>query len=500
MSKMKSLVKDTAIYGLSSILGRFLNWCLVPIYTFVLKDPSEYGIVTNLYAWTAFVVVILTYGMETGFFRFINKSADTSNKVYSTSLTILGFTSTIFAIISIVFAQPLANAIEIGNHPEYIWMLGIVVSMDAFGAIPFAYLRYKNKPIKFAALKFFMIFVNIAFNLFFLITCPWLNKVNPGLISWFYNPDYGVGYIVVANLISTGAVTLAQIPDMLEARFDFDKTMLKQMLKYSFPLLILGIAGVMNQSVDKIIFPKIYPDINEGMRLLGIYGACSKISLVMWMFTQAFRFAYEPFVFAHQKSENSEQAYADAMKYFVIFSLIIFLGMQFYIDALKVIIDKSYWEGFGVVPIILMSYVFQGIYFNLSVWYKLTDKTMYGAYFSVLGAIITVVYLIVFVPSNSTLNGGYMAAAWSSFWCYLIIMLISYFYGQKYFPIKYELKRIGWYFLITVVLFFINQYFQTPYTVLNYSLRSIVLIGFIYYILKKEKLNEKIPVLNKVIK
>lgn len=498
MSKMKSLVKDTAIYGLSSIVGRFLNWCLVPIYTFVLKDPSEYGIVTNLYAWTAFVVVILTYGMETGFFRFINKSKETANKVYSTSLISLFTTSVLFIALCFAFKQSIANAIDLGNHTEYIWMMGVIVAIDAFGSIPFAYLRYKSRPIKFAVLKIFMIAVNIIFNLFFLITCPWLNKIHPEWISWFYNPDYGVGYIVIANLISTSAVMLAQIPDILEAHFEFDKDLLKQMLRYSFPLLILGIAGVMNQSVDKILFPKVYPDVNEGMRLLGIYGACSKISLVMWMFTQAFRFAYEPFVFAQQKAKDSKKAYSDAMKYFVIFSLIIFLGMQFYIDALKIIISKNYWEGFAVVPIILMSYVFQGIYFNLSIWYKLTDKTMYGAYFSILGAIITVIILVIFVPIKNPYYGGYMGAAWSSFFCYLIIMIISYFYGQKYFPIKYELKRIGWYYLITVILYFLNEWLSTPYVALNYVLRTLVLVGFIYYILKKENLLQRIPYLKKI--
>ena len=498
---MKSLAKDTAIYGVSSILGRFLNWCLVPMYTFTLKNPAEYGIITNLYAWTAFIVVILTYGMETGFFRFINKDKETANKVYSTSLICLGFSSLLFVILCYFFDKSFATSIDIGNHPEYIWMLGIIIAMDAFGTIPFAYLRYKNRPIKFAGLKLVMIAVNIIFNIFFLITCPWLHRINPGLISWFYNPDYGVGYILVANLISTGVVTLALLPDILEAKYEFDKALLKQMLKYSFPLLILSIAGVMNQSIDKILLPKVYPDVKEGMRLLGIYGACSKISLVLWMFTQAFRYAYEPYFFAHAKDKNSKTAYADAMKYFVIFSLIIFLGMEYYIDILKHIIEKSYWEGFKVVPIILMSYVFQGVFFNLSIWYKLTDKTMYGAYFSVLGAIITVIIIVVFVPYKTS-YGGYMAAAWAGFFCYLIIMLVSYFVGQKHFPIKYELKRIGWYFLLTLILYFIFLWdkVDTHNVMLNYAIRTVILLGFIIYIVKKEKLLERIPFFKKLSK
>jgi O-antigen/teichoic acid export membrane protein len=237
------------------------------------------------------------------------------------------------------------------------------------------------------------------------------------------------------------------------------------------------------------------------MRLLGIYGACSKISLVLWMFTQAFRFAYEPFVFAHQEKSDSKLAYANAMKYFIIFSLIIFLGMEFYIDALKLIINKNYWEGFSVVPIILMSYVFQGIYFNLSFWYKLTDKTMYGAYFSTLGAIITVVIIVVFVPYKSPVYGGYMAAAWASFICYFVMMVISYIYGQKYFPVQYELKRIGWYFILAVLLFFIFTWdkMTTHVPSIDYSIKTIVFLGFIYYLLWKEMLLDKIPILNKYL-
>lgn len=481
MSKMKSLAKDTAIYGASSIIGKFLNWLLVPLYTIVLKDPGEYGIVTNLYAWTALLLVILTYGMETGFFRFVNKNSDTANKVYSTSLIAVGTTSLLFAILCYIFSQPIANGMDYPQYPEFIWILGIVVAMDAFGSIPFAYLRYKSRPIKFAGLKLLMIFTNIVFNLFFLVVCPWIYAKNPQLIDWFFNPNYGVGYIIVSNFISTTIVTLAMLPEILEASFDVDLPLMKNMLAYSFPLLILGIAGIMNQTIDKIIFTMVYPDQAEGLRQLGIYGACYKVAMVMMMFTQAFRFAYEPFVFAQKKDQESKESYSDAMKYFVIFSFIIFIGMSYYIDILKYIIAPSYWEGLRVVPIVLASFIFQGIFFNLSLWYKLTDKTKYGAYFSILGALITIAINALFIP-----RFGYMASAWAAFICYFVIMLLSYIYGQKYFPIDYKLKKLGVYSLITGILYIVGEFATTSYSIINYGIKTILLLIFIAYILRTD--------------
>ena len=291
MAGLKQLAKETAIYGLSSIVGKFLNWCLVPLYSYVLADASEYGIVTNLYAWTALVIIILTYGMETGFFRFVNEDKESTpsalgarppktggqypqpNRVYSTTLTSLAVTSTVFAVLCLLFQQNVADAMGYGAHPEFIAMLGVAVAMDAFDSIPFSYLRYKNRPLTFAALKLFMIFMNIACNLFFLVGCPLIMDWKPELIDWFYNPSYGVGYIFVSNVISTASVTLALLPFVFVGKWTFDWSLLKRMLRYSLPLLLLGIAGIMNQTVDKIIFPMVYPDAEEGMRQLGIYGA-----------------------------------------------------------------------------------------------------------------------------------------------------------------------------------------------------------------------------------
>jgi O-antigen/teichoic acid export membrane protein len=490
--QMKSLAKDTAIYGISSIVGKFLNWLLVPLYTYVLESSSEYGIVTNLYAWTAFLLVILTYGMETGFFRFANKNKEEADKVYSTTLTSVGFTSLLFAICCVIFSRPIAGAMGYADHPEFITMLAIVVAMDAFGSIPFAYLRFKNYPIKFAALKLLMIFSNILFNIFFLVVCPWIASKNPQLIDWFYNPGYGVGYVFVSNLLSTTLVTLVLLAYVVKVKFDFDKDLLKKMLRYSLPLLVLGIAGIMNQTLDKIIFPFLFEDKAEASAQLGIYGACFKIAMVMMMFTQAFRYAYEPFIFAQHKEKDSTAAYADAMKYFIIFSFLIFLGMVFYLDIMKYIIRSDYWEGLRVVPIVLFSYIFQGVFFNLSLWYKLTDQTMYGAWFSILGCIITIVINVTFVPVY-----GYMASAWAAFACYFTMMVVSYYFGQKNMPINYDLKRIGIYTIAALALYALSFLVGADCNKLLYYGYRTILLGLFILLMLKLDLKDLIPSIKK---
>lgn len=492
---MRNLAKETAIYGISSILGKFLNWLLVPLYTYVLTGSADYGVVANLYAWTALLLVVLTYGMETGFFRFANKHPEISARVYGNTIISVGFTSLIFAVLCVVFAQPIADLLGYSSNPEYIAMLGVVVAMDAFGSIPFAYLRFKSRPIKFAALKLLMIFTNIIFNIFFLVVCPWLMEKAPGLIDWFYNPHYGVGYVFIANVIQTVVVTVALLPDVFKAEFKFDFSLLKQILRYSLPLLVLGIAGIMNQTLDKIIFPFLREDPELAKSELGIYSACFKISMVMMMFTQAFRYAYEPFIFAQHKDKNSKEAYADAMKFFIIFSLLIFLGMVFYLDIFKYIIQRDYWAGLEVIPIVLSSYIFQGIFFNLSLWYKLTDKTMYGAWFSVIGAVITIAINVVFVPEFS-----YKASAWAAFACYFVMMLLSYFYGQKHMPINYNMKSIGIYTALAVGLYLISLLINTPFVLLNMVLKTGLLAIFIIYFVRKDLPLNRIPLVKKFIK
>ena len=448
-NSMKILAKETAIYGLSSIIGKFLNWLLVPLYTYVLAQQSDYGIVTNLYAWTALLLVILTYGMETGFFRFANKEGAHPNTVYVTAMVSLFTTSLLFAVLCCVFCRPIAAALGYPDHSEFIALLSVVVAMDAFACIPFAYLRYKRRPLQFAALKLLFVFLNILLNLFFLVLCPKIQDA--AWVSPWYNPDYGVGYVFVANILATGIQTLCLLPYILEplrGRVEplFSFPLLKAMLRYSLPLLVLGVCGIMNQTLDRILFPFLYTAA-DAQAQLGIYGACFKVAMVMMMFTQAFRYAYEPFVFAKHKDKQSVEAYADAMKYYILCSYLILLGMVFYLDLLKYIIAPTYWEGLKIVPVVLWAYIFQGVYFNLSFWYKLTDKTQYGAYFSLVGVVITFVLQVIFVPRI-----GYMASAASSSVCYFAIMLLSYFVGRKYLTVPYDFKKIGTYTLITLLL------------------------------------------------
>ncbi len=452
---MKILAKETAIYGVSSIVGKFLNWMLVPLYTYVLQQQSDYGIVTNLYAWTALLLVILTYGMETGFFRFVNKEGEDPRAVYSTSLIALFTTSLLFAVVCIVWQAPIASALGYPTHSEFIALLGTTVAIDAFASIPFAYLRYKKHPLQFAGLKLLFVFLNIALNIFFLVICPKIQDW--AMISSWYNPNYGVGYVFVANILATAIQTVCLLPAVGEGFKSsgvqefrssgvFSWNLLKQMLRYSLPLLVLGVCGIMNQTLDRILFPFFYNGA-DAQAQLGIYGACFKVAMVMMMFTQAFRYAYEPFVFAKHKDKQSVAAYADAMKYYIIFSYMILLGMIFYLDLLKFIIAPSYWEGLKVVPVVLWTYIFQGVYFNLSFWYKLTDKTQWGAYFSIIGVVITFGLQVLFVPKI-----GYMASALSSTICYLVIMLLSYFVGRKHLEIPYDLRRIGIYTLVVLTL------------------------------------------------
>ena len=466
MSEMKSLAKDTAIYGLSSIIGKFLNYLLVPLYTYVLARTDDYGIVTNLYAWTALLLVLLTYGMETGFFRFANREDYDPQTVYKTSFITLLCTSALFTMLVIIFHQPLANVLGYPDHSEFVEMMFATVAIDAFACIPFAYLRYQKRPIVFAVLKLLFVLLNIGFNILFLVV---LGKND-------------VFYVFLSNILATTIQTLCLLPFTFPKGGRFDAQVLKEMLRYSLPLLVLGVAGIMNQTLDRILFPYLYTG-EDAQAQLGIYGACFKVAMVMMMFTQAFRYAYEPFVFSKHKDRQSAEAYADAMKYYIIFSFLILLGVIFYLDIFRYIVSSAYWDGLKIVPVVLWTYVFQGIYFNLSFWYKLTDETKWGAYFSIIGLIITLVLQIVGVPRI-----GYWASCGSSLVCYFVIMLLSYFIGQKKAPIPYDLPVIGRYTALTLGLLAVYYALRLYYIHNMWILMGIgtVLIGIYLFVLTRK--------------
>ena len=480
MAGLKSLAKETAIYGVSSIVGRFLNYLLVPVYTIALPASSGgYGVVTNIYAWVALILVLLTCGMETGFFRFANKGQDDPMRVYSTTLLSVSIGSLVFVALGLLFLEPIAGWLEYGEHPWYIGMMMIVVAMDAIQSIPFAYLRYKKRPIKFAALKLLFIFLNIALNLFYYVILE----------------GNDVGYAFLFNLVCTSVVMVCMIPELRGFTYVLDKELLKRMLRYSLPLVILGVAGILNQVADKIIFPFVYPDEAEATIQLGIYGAASKIAMIMAMFTQAFRFAYEPFVFGKSKEKDSREMYAQAMKFFIIFTLLAFLAVMFYLDILRHVIGRDYWDGLRVVPIVMAAEIFMGIYFNLSFWYKLIDETRWGAYFSLTGCIILILMNIFLVPKY-----GYLASAWAGFTGYGVAMLLSYFVGQKKYPIQYDLKAIGMYVLLAAVLYVAAEYVSIDNIYLRMAYRTVLLLLFIAYVVKRDLPLNQIPILNKLLK
>ena len=492
MAKLATLAKETAIYGLSSIIGRFLNYLLVPLYTAKLSAASGgYGVITNVYAYTALLLVILTYGMETTFFRFANKETEKPMVVYSTTLMSVGASSLLFVILVLLFLNPIAHAMGYEQHPEYIGMMFVCVAIDAFQAIPFAYLRYQKKAIKFASLKLLFIFMNILLNILYFVWLPAQYQSYPDVIGQIYNPHVGVGYAFGINLLCTASITVWFAPELTGFKYIFDKDLWLRMLNYAGPLLILGLAGILNQTADKILFPYLRPE--DGQVQLGIYGAASKIAMIMAMITQAFRYAYEPFVFGKAREKDSKQMYADAMKYFLIFTLLAFLCVMFYMDILKFIIAPDYWEGLKVVPIVMAAEIMMGIYFNLSFWYKLIDETKWGAIFSFIGCAVLILINVVFVPLI-----GYMACAWGGFAGYFTAMILSYFVGQKKYPINYDIKHMSIYVMLTLLLFGVSTSLPQEWSMwLRMGVNSVLLLIFLTYLVRTDFPLSQLPVVGK---
>lgn len=429
---LKSLAKDTALYGLSSIVGRFLNYLLVPVYTLkIAAESGGYGIVTNLYAYTALLLVILTFGMETTLFRFSNKEGEDAKMVYSTTLRMVGLAALAFIAAVLGFLRPIAGALGYADHPEYIACMALIVAQDAFQAIMFSRLRQLGRPVRFVALKFAFIIPNVLLNLA-LFLLP-----HTSYEALWMRFNYGVGFIFFVNLACTTLVTLLFIPEIRGIFYGWDRALAKRMLRYTWPLLVFGIVGILNQVADKILFPRLVPG-PEGRVQLGIYGACVKIAMIVALLTQAFRYAYEPLVFNGSRDRNSPETLSEGMRFFVDFALLAWLAVLFYLPVLRYLTGTGdYWAGLGVVPIVMMAEIFMGIYFNLSFWYKLTDRTWWGAVISAVGATVMIGINIAFVP-----RFGYMACAWGGFAGYGVAMLISWILGQKYYPVPYNMKSL----------------------------------------------------------
>ena len=483
MANLKSLAKDTAIYGLSSIVGRFLNYLLVPLYThYMPKDSGDYGISTNVYAYTALILVLLTFGMETTLFRFANdkptaNSHSWPDTVFSTAFVIVGSLTALFLALLFGFITLISGALGYADHPDYLLMMGVVVAMDAIQALPFSYLRFQKRPIRFASLKLLFIVLNIGLNLLYFVV---LGKTS-------------VFYVFFINLLCTGFIMLLFVPGFFHIHWHFDGQLLRRMLSYSWPILILGVAGILNQVADKIVFPLVYPDQAQANVQLGIYGSCVKIAMIMAMITQAFRYAYEPIVFAKSKDADKAEYYASAMKYFLIFTLLAFLCVVGWMPLLKHIIGADYREGLGVVPIVMAAEIMMGVYFNLSFWYKLIDKTIYGAWFSMIGCVVLFAVNIIFIP-----HYGYWACAWGGVAGYGTAMVLSYIVGQKKNPIPYPMRDILVYVGLTLVFFvgmtIISRRLSSwPALALN----TLIIVCFVAVIIKRDFPLSSLPVIGK---
>lgn len=456
MASMKSLMKDTAIYGMSSIVGRFLNYLLVPLYTYYMpKESGDYGASVNIYAYVALVLVVLTFGMETTFFRFANKEGERADTVFSTAMAVVASLSALFLAGIFAFTSPICVALGYADHHEYIQIMAVTVALDAVKALPFSYLRYERKALLFATLQLLNILLNISLNVIFFV---FLGKTQ-------------VLYVFAINLLCSLLVFLCFVPSFFRISWRFDGLLLRRMLSYSWPLLVLGVAGILNQTADKIIYPLVCPGrLDE----LGVYGACVKIAMIMAMITQAFRYAYEPIVFAKAGDRDSKEYYATAMKYFVIFTFFAFLCVMGYMDILQHIIGSEYREGLRVVPIVMAAEIMMGVYFNLSFWYKTIDKTIWGALFSIAGCIVLILVNVCFIPTY-----GYMACAWGGVAGYGTAMLLSYVVGQRMNPIRYPLKSIATYVVMAVAFTLVMSLLPDTWpTVARLAVNTVLILAF----------------------
>ncbi|MGD0753912.1 MAG: oligosaccharide flippase family protein [Bacteroidales bacterium] len=497
MTAIKRLAGQTAIYGIPSVLGRILGYLLVPLYTYVFQ-PGDYGTVNVFYAYTSFLMVILTYGMETTFFRFNEHEQDRS-KVFSTAMISLIISSVLFLVVVLYFSGDVARWIDYADHPEYVRWFAWILALDATAAIPFAYLRAQNRAARFAWVKMTNITLNILLNLLFLVLCPFILRHYPEgffgrFIASVYRPHWGIEYIFVSNLAASSITLIMLMPQISGLKWKINPDLWKKMLFYAFPLLFAGMAGIVNETFDRLLLRYLLPKDIASYQV-GIYTACYKISILMTIFIQAYKYAAEPFFFAQAKEKDAKEVYARIMDYFIIIVSLIFLVTMLYLDDFimpMLVRSKSYWQGKGVIPVLMMANLFLGVYYNLSIWYKLTAKTSWGAWLSLIGAVITLVLNFWWIPlSSEHLIYGYYGSAWATFICYGSMMILSYLIGQKYFPIKYNLVKFAGYLGLSVLLYAISSFIKPEVSILRIGFHSTLLLIFlgIAYLVEKPRLS-----------
>jgi len=488
-SGIKKLAGQTVIYGLGTIVPRFLNYLLTPLLTYGFT-AAEYGINSELYAYISFLNVIFTYGMETTFFNFSSK-LENKEEVYNTSLISLILSSVFFSLLFLIFAGSIADGLSTPNSiylPQFIIWSVLIVASDAITAIPFAKLRLENKALKFSVLKLSNVVINFGLTIFFLKICKSsYDNGETNFMASLYNPEIGIGYAFLANLLANCFTLILLSKQFAGLKFSLNIDLLKKMLLYAWPLIILGFAGMINETLDRIILKKLIVDKSEAQIAQGVYGACYKIAILMTIFIQAFRFAAEPFFFNKAKEKDSTKSYALVMKYFVIFCLFLFLATSLNLDWIKLFIGPNFRSGLNVVPILLMANLCLGVVYNLAIWYKLNGQTKYGAIIAIVGAIITIVVNVIFVPHYS-----YVASAWATLAAYSGMMVLSYVLGQKYFPIKYNIKAITVYTLIALGFYFISlTYNGMENVILKVILNNLFVAFFVFILYKLEFSNIK---------
>lgn len=482
---LKKLASQTAIYGLPTIAGRFLNYLLNPLFAYSFTI-TQMGVVGAAFSYVSFLQILVTYGMETALFRF--SQTEDKDKVYTTALISVLTSSVIFIFFMTVFSGPISGYAKFNGHPEYVVWFSIILGSDALSAIAFAKLREQGRPKRFAFLKTLNISINIALNLFFILFCKRIYEGAPSVFSPFvnalYNPNIGVGYIFISILISSLATLLFLLPEIFKIKLVFDKPLWKLMIRYSAPLIIAGLAGMANDTLDRILLTWLIPG-KEALSQVGIYTSCYKVSIIMVLFIQTFRFAAEPFFFSQFKEKDSKKMYADIMKYFVIVCSAIFLGTMMNIQWIQYFAGSAAFRtGIKVVPILLLANLFLGIFINQSIWYKLTGKTHYGAFLTIFGAVITIALNIYWIPRI-----GYMGCAWATLICYASMMTASYFIGNKHYPVDYDLKRILGYLALSVTLYALSCLIKTNSTGLNLLVNNFFIIVYAAIVWKFEKNN-----------
>jgi O-antigen/teichoic acid export membrane protein len=483
MKEVRKLAGQTLVYGLGTIIPRFLNYAVMtPFYTRIFQyNTSSYGVITELYAWMVIMLVILTYGMETGFFRFVQRKED-AEKVFSTAFISLLTTSLLFVMLVNIFITPVSAVMNYREHHDYIRLFAGIIAIDAVCAVPFARLRKESKALLFSVIKIANVLITIVLVIFFLKIATGIWEKSNGWFRGIYNPEYKVGYVFIANLIASGATLIMLLPVIIRSRWKFDSGLWYRMINYSFPLMLAGLSGTINDAIDKVILRRMIGEA-DGLSVVGKYGAGYKIAVLMAIFIQMFRFAAEPFFFERSKHSDAKEIYAFIMKYFILVMLVVFLVINLYISGLQYIVAFTYREAIIVVPVISMGYLLYGIYINHSIWYKLNDYTGYAIYITLIGAVITILINVLFIPLY-----GYMASAWAHVASYGSMIVISFIMAEKRYKVNYNMKQFIPYFAIAISMVLFGKYFRYPGIFTELVVNTIFILIFIAYGQYKDKL------------